>query len=464
MVGYLWKRIRLLLPTLWLITSAVFVLSRLAAGVVTPDQPGDDARLGSTSVGNELKTGKQYLQKTGQDLPLFYLSLQTLAEPDTLHRLASVRDRRWLGRLISRYGNWPEIARYYRPVSLLRAQLQRLLDPARKADLNRQLDRLASRAEAAEVAKTLARIRGLAAQFPASPDLARHAQLADARWVDVVGNAQPWRNLVPVVRWHGTENQYHRWLGGIVRGNLGQSYRHSRPVTDLLGESLANTFGLVLSSILLTLLLAVWLGVWLVHPGHRRWRGPVLALLYVFDTVPLFLLALVLLLALTGSGLTVFLPVFEQRDFSAGFAQYASSRVLPLVLPVGCLVLATLPYLTGQFYQALRQVESQEYIQTARAKGLSEGQVLGRHALRNALLPLITLFTGLLPALVGGALVIEVIFAVPGMGQLLMDAVLARNYPVVMGIVLCLALAKIGALLLADWLYYLADPRVRFGG
>ena len=311
--------------------------------------------------------------------------------------------------------------------------------------------------------KTLARIRYLAPRFPAASEISRHAQLVRVRWVDVVRNAQPWRNLVPVVRWHGAENQYHRWLGGVIRGNLGNSYRDSRPVTDLLGESLANTFGLVLGSIGLAFGLAVWLGLWLVYPARWRWRGPVLTFLYALDAVPLFLLALVLLLTLTGSGLTGLLPVFETSDLSAGLVRYAASRVLPLILPVGCLVLATLPYLTGQFYQALRQVESQEYIQTARAKGLSEGRVLGRHALRNALLPLITLFTGYLPALVGGALVIEVIFAIPGMGRLLLDSLLARDYPVVMGVVLCLALAKIGALLLADWLYYLADPRVRFG-
>ena len=459
MAGYLWKRIRLLLPTLWLITSVVFVLSRLAAGVVTPDQLGDDARLGSASARNESSIREAYLRRTGQHLPYFYLSLQTLAEPDTLRGLPSNRDRRWLDRLVSQHGDWPEIAGYYRQVSLLRARVQGLPNPARKAELNRQLDRLTVQAEAAKVEKTWARIRDLA-PHPSS-DVSRHAQLASARWADVVGNAQPWRNLVPVVRWHGTANQYHRWLDGVIRGNLGHSYREARLVTDILGESLANTFGLVLGSIGLAFGLAVRLGVWLVHPGHRRWRGPVLTFLYALDTVPLFLLAL-LLLALTGSG-TVLLPVFETSDSSAGFVQYASSRVTPWVLPVGCLVLATLPYLTGQFYQALRQVESREYIQTARAKGLSEGQVLGRHALRNALLPMITLFTGYLPALVGGALVIEVVFAVPGMGRLLVDSVLARDYPVVMGIVLCLALAKIGALLLADWLYYLADPRVRFG-
>jgi peptide/nickel transport system permease protein len=110
----------------------------------------------------------------------------------------------------------------------------------------------------------------------------------------------------------------------------------------------------------------------------------------------------------------------------------------------------------------MREVTDADFVQTARAKGIAEGLIVTKHILRNSLLPLITLFSGFIPALLGGAVVIEVIFAIPGMGQLLVDSVLARDYPVILGIVLVMGLAKIMAHILADILYYVADPRIRF--
>ncbi|MDQ4139488.1 MAG: ABC transporter permease, partial [Bacteroidota bacterium] len=106
-------------------------------------------------------------------------------------------------------------------------------------------------------------------------------------------------------------------------------------------------------------------------------------------------------------------------------------------------------------------LQHRDFILTAKAKGLSEKMVLRRHVLRNALLPVITLFTGFLPALVTGAVVIENIFSIPGMGRLLVLTVNARDFPVLLGIVLYLGLIKIGANILADVLYFLADPRIR---
>ncbi len=110
----------------------------------------------------------------------------------------------------------------------------------------------------------------------------------------------------------------------------------------------------------------------------------------------------------------------------------------------------------------MTEVKQADYIQTARAKGIAEWKIVRQHIFKNALLPLITLFSSYIPALLGGAVVIEVIFAIPGMGSLLVASVLARDYPVVLGIVLIMAFAKMAAHTIADVLYYLADPRIRF--
>jgi peptide/nickel transport system permease protein len=147
---------------------------------------------------------------------------------------------------------------------------------------------------------------------------------------------------------------------------------------------------------------------------------------------------------------------------TASWLEVLSIRLYHLVIPVLCLTLGNIPYVGSQLYTAMREVTYSDFIQTARAKGVAEGVVVRKHILKNSLLPLITLFSGFIPALLGGAVVIEVIFAIPGMGQLLVDSVLARDYPVILGIVLVMALAKILAHIIADVLYYLADPRIRF--
>jgi peptide/nickel transport system permease protein len=133
-----------------------------------------------------------------------------------------------------------------------------------------------------------------------------------------------------------------------------------------------------------------------------------------------------------------------------------------LVLPIFCLTAASTPYVTAQLYQAMQEIQDSDFITTARAKGIREVRIVAKHILGNALLPLITLFSGFIPALVGGALVIEVIFTIPGIGSQLVNAVLSRNYTLLLGIVLVLAFVKIISHILADILYYLADPRIRF--
>jgi peptide/nickel transport system permease protein len=133
-----------------------------------------------------------------------------------------------------------------------------------------------------------------------------------------------------------------------------------------------------------------------------------------------------------------------------------------LILPALCLSIANLPYVTVQLHQAMQETAATDFITTARAKGVMEWGIVARHMLRNALLPLITLFTGFVPALLGGALVVEVIFSVPGVGSLLIDSILARDFPLILGIVLVLAFVKVMSHIVADVLYYLADPRVRF--
>ncbi|QIL75843.1 ABC transporter permease [Hymenobacter sp. HDW8] len=235
-----------------------------------------------------------------------------------------------------------------------------------------------------------------------------------------------------VWQWNGSDNQYHRWLRSAVHGDLGQSYRSGQPVTAVLGEALRFTLPLTISAALLATLLSIALGLWLVCGGPAF----LLTILYGIDALPLFVVALGLLLLLANPDILPLFPAYgmgQQTLENAPWSEQISSYLYYSALPLASLVLVKLPSLVVQLHDALRHELGANYAITARAKGLSTYQVATRHALRNALLPVIALLTDLLPALVAGAVVVEVIFALPGMGRLMADAAAGHDFPVLVG-------------------------------
>ncbi|GAC1594642.1 MAG: hypothetical protein NVS3B25_17580 [Hymenobacter sp.] len=262
-------------------------------------------------------------------------------------------------------------------------------------------------------------------------------------------------------RWNGRRNQYHQWATGLLRGDLGTSFRTGQAVATRLGNALAYTLPLTGTAALL----AGW-AAWVLAQrlaAQPWWQGPVRAALVTVHALPLFVVALALLLLFANPAAFAWFPAYG-LDQTTDAALPAWSRFaaygLQLVLPVAALVLTVVPDLTLQLEAALAHELRTGYATTARAKGLAEGLVIRRHALRNALLPSIAQLAELLPALVAGAVVVEVVFALPGMGRLLATAAATRDYPMLVGGVLLTGAARLLALLLADLLYFWADPRI----
>lgn len=263
-------------------------------------------------------------------------------------------------------------------------------------------------------------------------------------------------------QWHGPHNQYHRWLRALLHADLGHSLRSGEPVAAQLGAALRFTLPLTAAALVLVLAAALSLGTRLAGPW-RAWHGPVRSLLVAVHSLPLFVVAFGLLLLFANPDLLAWFPV-QGLTTEAEPLRWASigNWVAHLALPVSSLVLVALPDLTLQLEAALRQELRTDYATTARAKGLPERLVVSRHALRNALLPSLTQFTSLVPTLIAGTVVVEVIYAVPGMGRLLAEAAVRRDYPVLIGGMLLTGGARLGALLVADVLYTWADPRIRW--
>jgi peptide/nickel transport system permease protein len=258
--------------------------------------------------------------------------------------------------------------------------------------------------------------------------------------------------------------QYGAWVSRVARLDFGRSFLDDRPVTEKILERLPVTLAINISSMLLILGLAVPLGVLAaVRPGGLFDRLTTV-LVFVGYSVPSFWVAL-LGMAVFGVQLH-WLPVSGLRSLDAeslGLAGQVLDMAWHLVLPVGILVVLGLAGMSRYMRASMLDVLRQDYIRTARAKGLPESRVLFHHGLRNALLPLITLLGLSLPDLIGGSVIMETIFSIPGMGRLFYEAVMARDYPVIMALVTIGAGLTLLGNLLADLAYASADPRIRVG-
>jgi peptide/nickel transport system permease protein len=258
--------------------------------------------------------------------------------------------------------------------------------------------------------------------------------------------------------------QFARFLQGVLAADLGTSIEHGLPVTTLLASRLPATLLLGGAAIVLNFTLGLWLGVrQAVRRGSREDRMLTVLSLAGYAT-PSFWLGLVLAW-LVGIRLG-WLPVAGMRNPllspEASWIAHASDVAAHLVLPALTLSIVTIAGTMRYQRSALLEVLRLPYIGTARAKGLSETQVVWRHAWRNALFPVITLFGLWLPLLVTGSVFVEMVFAWPGLGSLAANAASSRDYPLVMGASLLAAALVVGASLLTDLAYALLDPRVRY--
>lgn len=257
--------------------------------------------------------------------------------------------------------------------------------------------------------------------------------------------------------------QYARYMANLARGNFGYSFSHQRPVADVIADTLPRTLLLVGTGGLLALVCGVALGVYQsVRRGRAAERALSGATLLAYS-LPDFWVAIVLLLVFAN-----WLPLFPpggvvdpvMYDY-LGPGGRLLDRLRHLVLPAGTLALVTAAGIARYQRSALLEVLGAEFVRTARAKGVSERAAVLRHALRNALLPVITLIGLLLPALFGGAVFVEKVFSWNGMGLLAINAVSARDYPLVTAsVAIGGAVVAVGSLV-ADLLYAAADPRLR---
>lgn len=466
MTAYLLQRIAVLLPTLAVISLLAFALGKMA--------PGDPVELLLRRAGDEnlrdlQQAGESYRQTArilGLDKPLFYFNLLPQAYPDTLYKIIHPGHRKTLRRLCGRYGSWPLVQQYYVAIQhyayAFDRQQGRLWED-NAAESRRITESLLLSRSAEDIDRLLGQLAVLH-RYPL-PDLPQRKAIERA-FSEMGSGATAWKRYVPGFSWYGTDNQYHHWIKACLKGDFGISYRDGRAVGEKIRSALRWTLWLNFLSLVLAYGLSIPLGVYMAVYRNLFFDQLSRFALFLLYALPTFWAGTLLLLGFAGSQTGLGLVSFSQAGEytpGAGWVEKMGADLRHLLLPVICLTYGSLAFIALQMRNATAEALDQDFVRTAKAKGLSARTILWKHAFRNALFPLITLLGALLPGMIAGSVVVESIFNLPGMGKLTIESIFSQDWPVVYAVLLLSALLTIAGLFLADLLYAWADPRVRIG-
>ncbi|MEC7240977.1 MAG: ABC transporter permease [Myxococcota bacterium] len=276
-------------------------------------------------------------------------------------------------------------------------------------------------------------------------------------------------------RWHFTmgsklstlllDTQFAKYWSNILSLDFGVSHLYKEDVLSLVGKKLRYSICLSVATLLIIYLVSVPLGIWSAVYRNTPADRAVTVFLFMLYSLPSFWVATILLNFLTKGTPFEVLPTGGFSSIDAGnltTLDYLKDVIWHITLPVACMTYGGLAALSRYARTGLLDVIQSDYVRTARAKGLSEAVVIIKHAGRNGMIPIITLMATLLPALIGGSVVIEFIFQIPGIGSFMFESIQARDYNVVMCILLITSLLTLIGMLLADLLYALVDPRITF--
>jgi peptide/nickel transport system permease protein len=504
MFTYIIKRILYFIPTFLVISLLTFMLSQMAPGdPVELKLAGGMQSSGSGQSAEKLAGERAYIElneKLGRNLPTFYFSVTSKAYPDTLHRIYRKFERENLERLIDMYGSWERVSSYYLSVKALEFSLLDLppdsIDTERFAKsrvIRESCNALYRNYDDRDIANLMGAIEKQLDNEVVLEDGSRYNSLATVKPVfakaksaysEMKEKADKTLAYIPAFHWYGSSNQYHRWLFGDVpwfgenadpskvskgffRGDFGNSYLDNRPVVSILGDALKWTLLLNLIAFIIIYIISIPMGVSLAVKKGTNYDKVVSTANFILYSLPTFWIATLLITFLTNDYYSDHLDIFPTHGVGKtgddyGFFEKISDRAYHFILPIFCMVYGSFAYISRQMRGGMLAVLRQDYIRTAFAKGLNPSTVYWKHAFRNSLIPIITMFASFLPAMISGSVIIEYIFTIPGMGRVSYESVVARNFPVLFTILMFSAVLTMLGNLVADLLYGLVDPRISF--
>ena len=459
MIGSLARKIIVAFFLLWIITILTFWLSKAVPGDAVMDYISIDHR-GYNASFNPLEHRLAYervAQMRGLSLPDFYFSITPAYIPDTLSGIQPKDDRVIVREWIRSTKDGVNSIRLYQ------ALRKGLIENCSGNDLSDQPLCVLYSQLLAESQLTQIRVRIQEFHKSGITDSTTTLATAFGMTEQLLEDKNQKKSFIPAFRWHGAQNQYHQWMKGLLAQRPVTSLIDGRDAWAKIRDALKWTLMLNGFAFLLSLGLGIMIGIWSAGKNGRAGEKVINWFLFALFALPSFWLG-TLLIYFFASG--EWISIFP----AGGLGSYQMTEnifdrwgiiFVHLFLPVICLAVGPLAYISRQMKQSILHEYDQPYVFALRAHGVSEGTIRRKHVIRNALFPIITIAGGAIPALLSGSLIIEVIFSIPGMGRLMYTSLLARDWPVAFPILILSAAITVFAYILTDVIYRWIDPRVK---
>jgi peptide/nickel transport system permease protein len=480
-MNYLLKRLLWSIPTLFAVVLIGFVLL-----VYSPGDPIETV-LGVSNHEDPLKPNSQYIEKQKKDweeklglnLPLFYVTIQSSALPDTLYRISNKKEKEIIRKLCLKTGEPESVIKYRSLLSMFHKtflkDVDNILSNEKDSSANRikdiafAYDRLCYETDLEKIEDLQGRL--VALTYFGSFKNSYSAALGLGHLHFEKKNKMP-RVFKPSIKFH-SKSRFHQWFfgdgkysKGIIRGDFGISYVSKEPIRNHIYK---NLFWSILFSgigILLAHLISIPIGIRQAIHNNSLWEKVTTVLLFALYSIPVFFLGTLLQTYLANHQ---YLHIFEPTGIgpTRGFAPGSTAferlwQTLPyMILPIVCFTYSSIAFLTKLTKSSILDTLNQPYITTAKAKGLPFKKIVYKHAFRNALIPLITVFANIFPLLVGGSVIIESIFTIPGMGTEMFMAYFSKNIPMIISIFTLTGIFTVVGFFISDILYVIVDPRIR---
>jgi peptide/nickel transport system permease protein len=446
---------------LWIISILTFWLSKAVPGDAVMDYISIDHR-GYNASFNPLEHRLAYervAQMRGLSLPDFYFSIAPSYIPDTLSRIQPYDDRMIVNEWIRKTKDGSNSIRLFQ--ALRQGLVESCSDRGR--DLSDQPLCVLYSQLLAESRLSNLRLRIQEYRNNGMPDSTNTLSVVSGITEQLMEEKIQKRSFMPAFHWHGTQNQYHQWMTGLLLQRPVTSLIDGRDAWMKIRDALKWTLMLNGFSFLLSLGLGIMIGIWSAGKNGRTGEKVINWFLFALFALPSFWLGTLLIYFFASGEWVSLFPAGGLGSYRVAdnILDRWGILFLHLFLPVVCLAVGPLAYISRQMKQSILHEYAQPYVFVLRANGVSEATIRRRHVFRNAIYPIITLAGGAIPALLSGSLIIEVIFSIPGMGRLMYTSLLARDWPVAFPVLILSAAITVFAYILTDVIYRWMDPRVK---
>ena len=482
MLLYIVKRILIFIPTLFLISILAFVIS-----VNSPADPVEQlTRAASMEGGVEDKNSaensikNEIRKKLGLDLPLFYMSLASWADCDTLHLIPEKKSRENLSRLVKKYGNWQNVQNYNHQLIQFHNLVKTTEYTSEQLEISTDLSFLVLNLQQINqhesINQNFVEINNKI-QIINNSSLQIAFQEVKKSYEYLVNHSGGIQRFLPKLKINGLQNQYHLWLfgdigldekrgkNGVLMGDFGNSFSDNQPIIQKIGSKFFYSFILVMLSIFISYLVSIPLGIYAAYKKDQKFDRISSVLVFMLYSLPGYFVGTILLYWFANPDNFVWFPIGGVKDASIyqenwSVFQKISHQAPYFVLPLITYTYSSFAFISRMIRGSMVEVLQQDYIRTARAKGLSEKRVILVHALRNSLLPIITMIADVFPAALGGSVILETIFSIPGLGLEIYTAVISTDIPMIVAVFTLTGLLTVVGYLVSDILYAIVDPRI----